>query len=304
MACPVSIAVALCSLLALGCSFNAIVAGRMAGAFDEMQRAFNREESAAHAREAAPALLKMLDGFVEMAPRNEELLEKAAAMNAEFAFGLIEDEDPARARLLYRRARAYGERALAERDPDLRAALDGAEEPLRARLAALEPGDEAIPALFWTAFAWGGEINLSRGDARAVAELPKVVAVMERLVEIAPAFHRAGPHLFLAVYYGSRGSAVGGDPAKSKAHFDRAAALTGGKFPIVDVLYARFYCVALGEKDPGRARAEFVRALERVRACPIDADPDNRLATAIAKERAARLLPQLDDLILPPLPEE
>jgi hypothetical protein len=291
-------------LFSPGCSLNSIIASRMAASFDDMARAFNSEESIKDAREAAPALLKLLDGIVEMAPSNERLLVKGAEMNATFAFGLIEEEDPSRARLLYQKAHRYALRALEERDENWRRALDSPEAELRAKLDTLEADDPSIPELFWAAFARGGEINLSRADPRAIADLPKVLAVMERLAEIVPGFFHGGPHLFLGVYYGSRGSALGGDPQKSAAHFAKARALTGGKFPIIDVLYARTCCVALGEKEPARARAEFQAALARVKDYRLETDPQNRLVAAIAKERAARLEPQLDDLILPPLSTE
>jgi hypothetical protein len=295
-------------LLAPACSMNEFVANRMASTFDQTARAMNREESPKTAREAAPALLKMLDSFVEMSPRNPVLLEKAAEQDANFAFAFIEEEDPDRARILYRRAKGYGMRALKERDEDLAKALVGPEDALRKRLAGLEAGDDAIPALFWAAFAWGGEINVSRTDQRLLADLPKVLAVMDRLCAIAPDFYHAGPHMFLAVYYSSRGSALGGDVKKSKEHFEQVMSRgsdTRGKrrplFLLPYVLYARFYCVALGEKEPEKARKEFVDALKLVRETPLDVDPDNILPNAIAKERAAKLLPQLDDLILPPL---
>jgi hypothetical protein len=264
----------------------------------------DREESTRAVREAAPALLKQLDGFIAMSPHNAALLEDGAMMNATFAFAFIEEEDPKWAKILYAKARGYGLRALLERDEGLAKALDGPEPKLRERLGTLEARDDAIPALFWTTFAWGGEINVSRSDQRLIADLPKVLAVMERFVKIAPDFYHAGPHLFLAVYYSSRGSALGGDVKKSLFHFDEVRRITGGRYPMRDVLYARYYCVALGEKDPARARAEFMAALDRVDATPLHVDPDNVLPTAIAKERAAKLRPQLDDLILPPLPDE
>lgn len=299
--------------LAPACSLNEIVANRiMAGTFDQMQRAVNRGESPRQAREAAPALLTMLDGIVEMSPRNPRLLERGAEMYANFSFAFMEEEDPDRARILYRRAKEYGLRALAERDEDLRKALDGPEKPLEARLAKLEADDDVIPALFWAAFAWGGEINVSRTNQGAIADLPKVLLVMNRLAEIAPGFYHAGPHMFLAVYYSSRGSTLGGDVKKSKEHFSAVFSRTsldtkGHRTPgflLPYVLYARFYCVALGEKEPERARKEFVDALRVVKETPLSANPDDTLANAIAKERAARLLPQLDDLILPPLPDD
>ncbi len=288
------------------CSMNKLVADNMDASFRDSQAAFNREGSPRHAREAAPALLKMLDGFIVSSPENRGLLLRGAEMNATFAFGFIEEEDPAWARELYRRAHDYARRALALEDRTLARTLDkGDEAAVQAAVAAIEADDEdRIEPLFWTAFAWGGFINVSRSDQRAIADLPKVVAVMERLARIAPDFYYAGPHLFLAVYFSSRGSMLGGDVKKSAAHFAEVFKRTKGKYLIADVLYARFYCVAWGEKEPERARKEFTRRLKAVVAAKDDIDPDNRLVTALAKARARKLEPELDDLILPPLPEE
>ncbi len=287
-----------------GCSINKLVADNMDATFRDATIAFNREGSVRHAREAAPALLKMLDGFIVSSPENEGLLLRGAEMNATFAFGLVEEEDPAWARELYAKALDYGRRALALESRDLARALGKNEGAVRAAVATVKKGDDEIAPLFWTAFAWGGLVNLSRTDQRAVAELPKVVAIMERLAEIAPGFYHGGPHLFLGVYYASRGSTLGGDVKKSRSHFGEVARLTDGKYLIADVLYARFTCVALGESNPAEARTEFDRRLRGVLAARDDIDPENRLVTGIAKSRAKKLLPELDDLILPPLPDE
>lgn len=287
-----------------GCSLSKLVADNMGGTFRDTQAAMNREGCPRHAREAAPTFLKMLDGFIVSSPLNEELLLSGAEMNATFASALIEEEDPDWARELYRKAYGYGRRALRLEDEDLDQALDGNEKALRAALARLEPGDDALPALFFTALAWGSRIGLSRDDPRAVADMPKVVVILERLAAIAPDFYHAGAHLVLAVYHGSRGSMLGGDARRSVAHFAEARKRTAGKYLIVDVLYARYGCVALGEKEPERARAEFRKALERVLAAPDDIDPENRLVTAVAKGRAKKLLAEIDDYILPPLPPE
>lgn len=306
MRAPWFVAGLLLLLLAPGCSLNKLVADNMSGTFRDATVAFNREGSARHAREAAPALLKMLDGFIVSSPENRDLLLEGAEMNATFAFGLVEEEDPAWARELYRKALDYGRRALEGEDRALAATLATKDEKaVRAAVAKVEAGDDdTIAPLFWTAFAWGGLINVSRTDQRAIADLPKVVAVMERLAAVAPDFYHAGPHLFLAVYCSSRGSMLGGDVGKSALHFGEVTRRTGGRYLIAEVLCARSYCVALGEKKPDLARTEFDRRLRAVLAAKDDIDPDNRLVTAIAKERAKKLLPQLDDLILPPLPED
>ncbi len=292
---------------AAGCSFNKIVADNMAASFEDSTVAFNREGSPRHAREASPALLKMLDGFIVSSPENPDLLLKGAEMNATFAFAFIEKEDQDWARELYRKARDYAMRGLATEDETLHAALTA--KDAKTREAALKPAlaaadEDDVRAVFWTAFAWGGLINMSRSDIAAAADLPLVVAMMERVAELDPDYNFAGSHLFLGVYHARAGRTLGGDPKRSEAHFREVFKRTRDRFLIAYELYAEYTCVALGETEPERARAEFTRALTHVVAAPADIDPEQRLANAIAKERAAALLPQLDDLIFPPLPPE
>lgn len=296
---------ALAGPLAAGCSMSELIADNMAGSLGDMQAAFNREESPKQAREAAPALLAMLDGFIVSSPDNVELLLAAAEMNATAAFAFYELEDERWARATYRKARRYGLAALQDEDAGLARVLEeGGEEDVRRALAGLERGDDRIPALFWSAFAWGGLINVSRDDMDAIAELPKVVAVMQRLTEVAPGFFHGGPHLFLAMYYSSRGRAVGGDPQKGREHFDEVFLLTRQRALLPHVLFAENYCVALGADEPARARALFTKALLYVREAPADIWPEQRLQNEIAKQWAEELLPELDDLIFPPLPDE
>ena len=301
-----ALATCLAAATLAGCSLDRFVVNRMEGSIAAMARSMNREASVRHAREASPALLSMLDGLLEISPENEGLLLRAAEMNATFAFALAEEEDPAWARALYRKARDYALRALRQEDEELAEILDkGEESSVRAALKALEPGDGRIPHVFWVSFGTGGLANLSRDEPRALAALPGVLAAMQRLTAIAPEFYYAGPHLFLAVYYSSRGSALGGNVAESARHFAEAFSLTEKEgYLLPHVLYARYHCVALGEKDAKRARAAFERELKYVLEAPADRFPDLRLANAVAKERAARLLSQIDDFILPPLEEE
>lgn len=285
-----------------GCSFNKLVADQMAGSLKDMQAAFEREESPKQAREASPALLSQLDGFIAASPKNPDLLLAGAEMNATAAFGLFELEDEDWARAVYKKARRYALRALAEADEDLhRVVTTGDETAIEKALVDLEPGDDRIPALFWTGFAWGSYINLTKDDTDAVADLPRVVAIMERLVQVAPDFYHAGPHLFFAVFYSSRGPAIGGDLEKAKLHYDEVFARTKGRLLMAYVLYAEFYCVALGGTQPEPARKQFTWALQKVLDAPLDIWPEQTLATALAKQSAEELLPELDDLIFPPL---
>ncbi|MBI3267942.1 MAG: hypothetical protein HYZ53_02895 [Planctomycetes bacterium] len=280
---------------ASGCKMNRFIANQMTSSLQDQTLAFEREPNVRHAREAGPALLKMLDGFLVSSPENPELLVAAARMNTTFAFALIEEEDEAWARDLYKKGRGYGEKLL-QRWPGMKERLGKGGPELEAALRQL--GAEELPVLFWTAYSWGSAINLLRNSPESIADLPSVQALMHRVMELDPTYYHGGPHLFLGVTYGARSKALGGDLVKSKEHFEKALALTQGKFLLTYVLYARFYCVQAQD------RALFLKLLNGVVKAPADLDPEQALANAIAKRRAAKLLTQVDDLILPDVPEE
>jgi tetratricopeptide (TPR) repeat protein len=316
-------AVVCAASLATGCNATKFMADSMVGSLESSKTAFNREESPEQARAAAPASLGMIDGFIVSSPKNKKLLLAAAEMNANAAFALIEprDElgwvwpgyDPEEltdwARALYSKAQGYAMRALELQDPELAGALRGDGEKggklaLAARLATFKERDKRIPALFWSAFAWGGAINLSLDDPDAIAALPRIVDVMERLAEVAPDYNFAGAHTFLAVFYSSRGRAAGGDLEKANAHYKEVFERVEGRFLVPYVLYARFYCVALGAEQPARAREQFEQTCHLVLDAARDVHPDQILANTIAKRWAGWLIEDLDNLIFPPLPPE
>ena len=86
------------------CSLDRMVADNSMGLLEKVQVEFIDEPSVRYAREAGPGLLKLMDGLVRASPSNRELLVFAASMDAQFAFGLIEDEDPVFARSFYDKA--------------------------------------------------------------------------------------------------------------------------------------------------------------------------------------------------------
>lgn len=281
-------------LMLSACRSSRFIANQMTASLADQVVAFEREPNVRHAREAGPGMLLMLDGLLVSAPENRGLLLAGARLNAVFAFALIEEEDRLRALDLYARARSYGDRALARRGERATWPADGAE--LADRLARMDRDD--VPALFWTAFAWGARINLERADPAVVADVPTVQRLLERVVELDESFAHAGPHLALGLLLSARSRALGGAPDAGRRHFERCLELTGRRYLMAQVLCARTYAVTVQD------RALFVRLLQEVRAAPRDLDPDQALANAVARERADRLLRQVDDLFLPDLPPE
>ncbi|MDE2491667.1 MAG: hypothetical protein KGM24_12540 [Elusimicrobia bacterium] len=238
------------------------------------------------AREASPAQLKLLETLIVSAPRDRRLRRLAAEGFGGAAFLFVEPTAPERAKGLYLRGRDEALSALALK-PKFRG-LDG--DSLDAfRAAVAKAAKDDVPDLFWAAFDWAGWVNLSKDDAAALADLPKVEVLMARVRALDPGYHFDGADLFFGIDEASRPPLLGGDPAKAKADFDRARAATGDKYLMALVLEARWYAVAAQDKDL------FVRLLKEVESAPAGRLPEARLTDEAAKRRAAALLEKTDD---------
>jgi hypothetical protein len=238
------------------------------------------------ARDALPAQLKLIETFLAAEPANRRLRRLAAEGFAGAAFLFVEDSDPARAKSLYLRGRDHALAALA-----LKSRFSGlADKTLDDFSAALKAASrDDVPDLFWAAFCWAGYVNLSKDDAGALAELPKVVALMTRVQELDPSYHFAGADIFFGVYYASRPRLLGGDPEKAKAAFERAHKATRGMYLMTHVLNARWYAVAVQDREL------FKQLLTKVAEAPSGQLPEARLTDEAAKRKAAALLEKIDD---------
>ncbi len=239
------------------------------------------------AKDAMPAQVKLVETLIAGAPEDRGLRRLAAEAFGGGAFLFLEDSDPARAKGFYLRGRDHALAALA-----LKPAFAGlAAKPLDDFSAALRSAaKDDVPDLFWAGFGWGGYVNLSKDDASALADLPKVVALMTRVAELDPSYHFAGADLFFGVYYASRPALLGGDPKKAKEAFERAHKATKGDYLMTHVLDARWYAVAVQDKEL------FTQLLKKVVESPAGRLPEARLTDEAAKRKAAALLEKTDDL--------
>ena len=273
-------------MLFSGC-VQSIAVSTMGGLVDEGFSAFTEEDDLAFAEKALPGNLKLLEVMLKSSPENERLLRLASEGYSSYALGFLEDKEPDRAREFYLRGRNFGLRILRQ-DEELAKALDGTPDDLKAALD--QRGPEDVPAAFWTAFGWGSYIYLSLQNTDALGDLPRAEALMQFVAKNDSSFYYAGADLFLGTLYGSRPKILGGDPEISKQHFERALRISGGKFLLTYVYYARSYAVQTQNE------ALFEELLNKVRDTPLDVLPEFKLANAIAKEKARMLLVKKSDL--------
>lgn len=268
------------------CAPGTIALRTTASLLERGSPALYEESDPVLAREALPSQLKLIEALLKNEPGNARLLRLASQGFGGYAFLFLEDEQPERARALYLRARGYG-LALASRNASLKGIGSMPLSDLEAALRSASLPD--VPGLFWSAYNWAGWINLSKDVPEAVAGLPKAAAMMRRVQELSPGYYHGGPDLFLGTYYAALPRMLGGDPGKSKTHFEAAIEAGRGRFLIAKVLYARYYAVAVQDR-------ELFRKLNGEVAAASEDAPELRLANAVAKLKAKRLLEKTNDL--------
>lgn len=272
------------------CNTARFVANKSPPTLDDQSRAFYRETSLRHAREAAPAMLKMLDGLIVSSPDNPELLVRGAQQYCGFAMILIEDEDPEWATTLYRRGFGYAIRALRTRIENFESIVAGPLDSLETALRQLDRSD--VAPVFWAASCLAGYINLNLDDPGALAEVSRMLILARAAEALDDTYFYAGPHLLLGTYYGKLGKALGGNPSASRRHFERFFEVTRGKFLLGKVFYAESYAVQQQDREL------FVRTLEEVRDAPVNLDPEMAIANQAARTKALRLLERVNELFL------
>lgn len=302
-----ALALAVTVTVAAGCaSARRAGVGAASPTFTASLSAYESETDLSVARAAAPALMKLVEGLLETAPSDRDLLAVVARGWAEFAFAFLEDDFEslpndrqhaderarltARATALYDRAFFFAARLLVDDDGDIERALAADVDTLRARVARLPK--RAVPGLVFGGLALASSVNLNRSDPSRAVDLPKAMALLERARALDPSYYYGGAQMVLGLIYCSAPKSAGGDPARGQKLFDESAAQTGGRYLLPKVMAARQCAVRRGD------RAGFERALGDALATPPAPRSDDvarhyNLANEVAKRRAARYLAEV-----------
>jgi hypothetical protein len=148
----------------------------------------------------------------------------------------------------------------------------------------------------WAAVGLASAINMNKDKMDFVAQLPTAKAMLLKVIELDQKdppddkMKQALPHVAMGMLYGSVAKAMGGDPVKAAAEFKIASDVTGGKFLLAQVFFARK--VAVQTQD----RKLFHDTLVKVLSTPPSIWPEQRLAGEIAHRRARRYLKQEKEL--------
>ena len=229
------------------------------------------------ARDGIPSWLLLVDGVIHGDPQNTGALLAGSRLYGAYAGGFV--DDPLRAQRLSARSFDYAKRATCITIAPLCKQIDAPFEPFAAAVA--KARDPAV--LYTLASAWAGWIQANSSDWKAIADIPKVQTLLERVVAIAPAHAQGEPYMILGVLATLRPASLGGKPEEGKADFEQALALSGGNNQMVRVLYAQHF-----------ARLVFDQALhDKLLNEVLAADPHApglTLINVLAQQRARKLL--------------
>jgi hypothetical protein len=204
---------------------------------DNLTTAILNEDDIGTVRDGVPAYLVLIDGLIEGDPQSPETLLAGAKLYGAYAGGFVDDSE--RAQRLAGRAYAYARRALCVREKPLCEALDAPFETFVGALKQSDPKD--IATIYGFGAAWAGKIQVNSSDWNAIADLPKLQALLARVNELDASYDNGGASLYLGVINSLRPASLGGKPEEGKAYFDKALELSGGRNQMVRVLYAQFY---------------------------------------------------------------
>lgn len=241
-------------------------------------------------KEGAPGMLVLLDGLSNFDPGNRDFLVSGGMFYCAYALGFVEDTDPERARILYAKARDYGLAALKMNRKFRKALKKG--KPYSEAVKYLKKKD--MDALFWTAASWAAWLNLSTRDTEALFDIPNIMALLKRTLELDDEFWYGGPHMFFAAYYAQYPAMMGGGPDKAQKEFDKVSEIVKrlagpeAEWLIADYFYAKYYATLLKDEEL------FDKTIEKILNTPDDVIPGMAVVNGLAKIKARHLMKQKD----------
>jgi len=229
-----------------------------------------------------PAYLLLLDSLIEgLKPGDKNgasTLLAAAKLNGAYA-GNFTGDDKERAQRLSKKSFDYARRATCLQDTALCTAIGQDVDSF----ASVVNADTNTDLMYGLAASWSGFLQSNSENWGAIADLPKIEALLNRVVALDPNHDYGQAYMYLGVINSVRPEAIGGKPELGRKYFEKAVELSGGKNLYAKTLEAEFY-----------ARLVFNQELhDRLLNEVLAADPSAlgfTLINTLAKQRAKKLL--------------
>ncbi len=232
----------------------------------------------------SPAYLIMIDSLIEGDPDNVSLLISGSKLYGSYTSAFVEDEE--RSKRLAEKSLSFAHRALCIDLKTLCQKLDSKLDEIQPVLNKVKLKQQ--PLLLAYASAWAGWIQVNTDDWNAIAQIPKLTAMLKRSVELDENYDSGSAYLYLGVLASQIPPSLGGKPEQGRAYFEKALTLSEGKNLMVNVLFAEHYTRLVFDQDLHDQLLKTVLTANQ-------AEPGYTLINTLAKKRASELLAESPD---------
>ena len=235
-------------------------------------------------KQAVPAYLILISSMIKGDPDNIELLMSASKLYGAYASVFVEDRS--RQKRLSTVSFDYAHRAFCLHKP---AACNIRELSYYEFEQSLKGFDqEDVPVLFALGSAWAGWLQAHSADWNAVAELPRITAIITRVLELDPTYNNGDAYLYMAVMQSFLPPAMGGKPELARTNFEKAIEISNGSNLMAKLLFAEKYARLVFDKElHDKLLTEVINA-------KVEND-ESTLINSIAQHKAEFLLAQSSD---------
>ena len=231
----------------------------------------------------ASVITMLVNGFVD---DHRELNSINALLYSAYGI-LVEYEDPEYAMYLLRKGVEYGLTAL-NTNKKFR---EGLEEGVKIHKLVRHLDEKYRGPLLFTALGWFYIIYIDPDDMFELVNLPDVISMLDRSIELDDEYLYGLGMAFRGAYYAflPEMMGLGGGPKTAKAAFDKAKAMSDGKVVIADTLRARFLCTLMKDEEM------FDTLLKKTVELPHDYFPEGQLLNELARWMAGQWIRDKDE---------
>ena len=196
-------------------------------------------------RDGAPAYLLLMDSLLSAEPDNAQLLLSASKLTSAYAGVFVTDTH--RSQLMADKSFGFSQRALCLHKPKFCQLKSMPFKNFQQLVSNSKPKN--LPYLYALGSTWAGWIQAHSDDWNAIAEIPRVQYIMEKIVALAPHYDKGGPQLYLGTLATILPPALGGKPQIGKDYFIQAIEISEGKNLLIKVMYAESYARLMFDKQ-------------------------------------------------------
>jgi hypothetical protein len=149
-------------------------------------------------------------------------------------------------------------------------------------------GKAQIQGLYWAAMNWAGWINLNLDKPEALADIPKVEAMLEFVTVLDSSYNSGSVYAALGSLHANRAKEQGGNPERAKEEFDNAFTYSGNSYLTFHVMYAQYYARQIQDREL------FKKTLATVLETPSNTYAEKTFVNEVARRKAKVLLDNID----------